>query len=135
MGSNASLSVVLKGWREGAHPTKSIYLPFVSTVGRFPPVSFDLYFSLFFFLSSSFPNIHTLLFLLPLLFPSPVRRSVQHVHANSIPRPWYTRREFIASRANLKGCQASASRKEAMEEAGFRRSMCIFIPDAIYNYV
>lgn len=39
MGSNASLSVVLKGWREGARPAKSIYQPFVGTVGRFPPVS------------------------------------------------------------------------------------------------
>jgi hypothetical protein len=41
MGSNASFSasVVLKGRREGAHPAKSIYQPFVDTVGRFPPVS------------------------------------------------------------------------------------------------
>lgn len=41
MGSNASLSIVVsKGWREGAHPAKSIYRPFVGTVDRFPPVSF-----------------------------------------------------------------------------------------------
>jgi len=39
MGSNASLSVVLKGWREGARLAKSIYQPFVGMVGRFPPVS------------------------------------------------------------------------------------------------
>lgn len=65
MRSNASLSVVLKGWREGASPTKSIYQPFVSTVGRFPPVSLSLLSTLSFRLS------HVVLFLRPFLLLLP----------------------------------------------------------------
>lgn len=73
MESNASLSVVLKGWREGVRLAKSIYQPFVGTVGRFPLVSprqlARCVSSSVFFFSSSGAKI------------SPTRA----MHANSIP--------------------------------------------------
>lgn len=108
MESNASLSVVLKGWREGARLAKSIYQPFVGTVGRFPPVSPRHCVSAFFF--------------------PPVRRSVLRVPCTRIQFPVAVHpQEFIASYANLaKGRQTFTS--------GFRRSACIFISTQ-YMYI
>lgn len=81
MGSNASLSIVVsKGWREGAHPAKSIYRPFVGTVDRFPPVSFwhshvASLFSVFFFFGAKIAPTRAWRIQFPIV-----------VHAESLPR-------------------------------------------------